>query len=633
LAIYKNYLKIFNKQVSQAKSIYYKNIFNSKFNSSKTIWSEINKLFFSLSRKSPSTNIISKINIDGDIVSDSTILAHKFNEYFCNVGPTLFSKLPPIKATDPHFKSFLPSSVLNSFVCDNISSAELSATIYKLNSKNCSGPDNFNMKLISEIKLIISPYLLHIFNLSISSGIFPSALKTAKTIPIYKKGEHTNLNNYRPISLLSSFSKIFESLIASRLSSFLSKYNILYDFQFGFRPSYSTKLALINTVDDILKALDAKDYVAGIFFDLAKAFDSIDHSILLAKLYHYGIRGSIHKWFASYLTSRSQYTMVNGFASSLLPLTHGVPQGSVLGPLLFLIYINDIGFIPNLNVKPKLFADDTNMFIRSQNLLDLQIKCQTAINKIYEWVLANRLTLNSDKTYYMIFSPTHAILPNSTLHLFLNNQPLNQVTSARYLGVTIDNNLDWKCHIQELCLCLRRYVGIFYKLSLDLPSHVLKTLYFALIYPRILYGIEVYANTYISYLHDLIMLNNRLLRITQHSGFRSPTTDLYNRFNTLPINKLFQFQLLTHAHNVLFHSANLPKIFFPDIQLNNNIHYHLTRSNHDFHRQSFNSSFGSRVTYNLYSKLWNSLTPNLKSISHLPSFKKQLKNYLSYNTI
>ena len=269
----------------------------------------------------------------------------------------------------------------------------------------------------------------------------------------------------------------------------------------------------------------------------------------------------MHSWFESYLSERTQYTIINEAQSASLKIDYGVPQGSVLGPLPFLLYINDIGAIPNLNFKPKLFADDTNVFINNSNLSTLNTICQLTINKISEWLLANRLTVNYDKTCYMIFSPTNVNITPLELKLNINNSVINKVASTKYLGIQIDENLNWKFHINELCLSLRKYVGVFYKLSLKLPPNVLKLIYYSIIYPRILYGIEVYANTYMINLHDLMILNNRILRIIQHKPITTNTNELYTSFNTLPINKLFQYQMLIHAHAVYFRLPSLPDIF------------------------------------------------------------------------
>src|SRR3989442_15434085 len=247
-------------------------------------------------------------------------------------------------------------------------------------------------------------------------------------------------------------------------------------------------------------------------------------------------------------------------------------------------------------------------------------------------VLANNLTLNSEKSYYMIFFSKNQENHDLSLDLNVNNKCINRVHSSKFLGVTIDDQLKWGPHIQELCLTLRRFVGVFYKLSCKLPWLTLKILYFAIIYPRILYGIEVYANTFQSNLHDLMVLNNRLLRILQHRKPKTNNSELYLFYNTLPINVLFKFQMLLHAHKLYYNSDNLPKIFIADKLMNTDVHSHNTRTNHDFHRLNFNTSQGSKVSLAICTKLWNDLPIHLKQISCLVRFSKELKEILQLET-
>ena len=235
--------------------------------------------------------------------------------------------------------------------------------------------------------------------------MFPSVLKTAKVVPVFKKDSKLDYINYRPISLLSNIEKILEKRMYKRLYTFRNNKNIIYKLQFGFRQQYSTSHALINITENIRKALDGGKIGCGVFVDLQKAFDTVDHQILLAKLNHYGIRGVSNDWFKSYLSNRNWYVSINGFDSGLTSIDCGIPQGSVLGPLLFLLYINDLNQAIKF-CKVQHFADDTNLLCLSNSIKKLNKLVNTDLKHVVNWLNANKLSLNVKKLKWKSLNQT-----------------------------------------------------------------------------------------------------------------------------------------------------------------------------------------------------------------------------------
>ena len=303
--------------------------------------------------------------------------------------------------------------------------------IKKIDPNKSTGQDMIHPKLVNHAAHIISCPLAHVINCSLSQGVFPDKLKVAKVIPVYKKGSVTNVGNYRPISVLPVFSKIVESVVKNQLINYLEKYDILIKVQFGFRKKHSTKLALADLVSDIMEKLDNGFITFGIFIDLRKAFDTINHEILLQKLHYYGIRGLPLHWFKSYLSDRQQTVTINNVFSSYRSIECGVPQGSILGPILFLLYINDIIHSTD-TFDFRLFADDTNMFkfIKDTNVVNLD-QINADFQKTCNWCSANKLTVNVEKTNFMLIK-TPQRLVNTEGSLSIDGNPTASVSSTNY---------------------------------------------------------------------------------------------------------------------------------------------------------------------------------------------------------
>jgi hypothetical protein len=493
-------------------------------------------------------------------------------------------------------------------------------------TSSTGGYDNFTILHLKLVVDIVSKPLSLLITQCFDEGVFPEILKVAKVIPLYKGGQHNNLNNYRPISLLSAISKIFEKTMKFRVMNFLEFHNVLNPVQYGFRSDASTTMAVLDFVHTIERAKDdSKDSMA-IFLDLQKAFDLVDHCILLQKLENYGCRGTVLQLFKSYLLNRKQFTFLNGHSSSLRNIKTGVPQGSVLGPLLFLIFINDFSKCCDY-VSFRHFADDTVVIVSHPDQFHLSQLANKAMIDIHTWLANNKLSLNVKKTTCLYFKAKNSISESFQLpEVMLQGQNLSFSKTTKYLGFIIDDRLSFYSHISQVIMKLRKFVGIFWKTRLLLPTQVKYIIYNGLFCPHLNYGIELYGNAGKKYLNTLQRVQNKAVKALFNIDQRFSTNQLYACTNILNIEASYKLR----SGLLLWKLNQHNKFNINSMLLENNIlnHIYNTRSNLvNFNLQFQRRSFTSTNTFKMM-LLWNEIPTDIKKSNTYGRFQAKIKKFL-----
>ena len=445
-----------NRQVNKAKNKYFIDQFNAYKTNMKRSWSLLNHLMGKNKSKQQIVSIM-----DGDTeITESLDIANKFADYFSNIGVNLENNLYQNESSptanidrNPHSFYLFPATTNE---CSKVIS-NLKLTRTNLNQ--------IPVKIFKSVKDIVCVPMMKLINSTFHLGVFPTSMKLARVTPIFKKQDPKLCSNYRPISSLPFLSKIYERLMANRIVSFFNKHSLFSEKQYGFLKGRSTQEALMNFTENIYDALDAHEHNISILIDLKSAFDTLNHSILISKLELYGIRGVPLKWIESYLSDRKFYVSLNGSSSSTRTLNIGIPQGSILGPLYFIIYNNDLPKVSNI-LSTTLFADDTNFSISNNCYDNMKSILNEELVKIKDWTTANRLTINTNKTELLLFSNRHV---NATdCDIFLDGDSVAYQNHARFLGVMVDRNLNFKIHIDIVNTKVSKHAGILYKIRNDL---------------------------------------------------------------------------------------------------------------------------------------------------------------------
>ena len=612
--VYSKYKNLLTKCIRSAKTKYFREKFESSIGDMKKTWKTINSLINKTSNYSPES-----MKLNDKIYCDKKGISNAFASYFSEVSLKVVGDIVP---SGKDFKDYLLDPNINSIFLLPTSNYEVNNIINNFKSKN-SNISMIPSKILKLITHLISPIIANLFNESITKGVFPDVFKHSYVIPLHKSGEVNNIENYRPISTSSFLAKIFEKLMFKRLSKFLVDNKIISSNQFGFQANKSTEDALLHFMDSIYKSIDNKKIFLSTFLDFKKAFDTVSHKVLLAKLFHYGIRGNSYKWFSSYLCDRTFSVNYKGFHSDCKISNIGIPQGTILGPCLFLIYINDITNVSNI-LKFILFADDTTVFYSDTNYINLFDVFNNELKFLDLWIRTNLICLNLDKTKFMIIS--NKKIPPDKCELKINNYIIQQVNNFKFLGVFLDKNVNFREHINILTKKLSRSLGIFKKLNF-LPPDILRLLYFSLVHSHISYGILIWGCTYSSILNSLVLTQKKFIRILAGANLFDHTSVLFKNLLILKLQDLYKFNLGIYMFKLLKLGRN-PTIM-NEINIYNNTvsHTYNFRSSTNFKLPLQRTNIGQRTLFFSGPKLWNYLPDNIKSITNLYLFKKHLKNY------
>lgn len=548
------------------------------------------------------------------------------NSYFTQVGKSLASKITlPQNCSQSLFKQ--TPTTCNSLVLLETDEGEVERIIKELRSDSASGWDGIPPKLLKSASKTLVPPITHICNLSLSTGIFPEALKKALVHPIHKSGDRGSVNNYRPISVLPAISKVLEKILYKNLNNFITKYRLISQNQFGFRRGLSTEDAVSALLNYVVEKVDKKFKCLGLFLDLSKAFDTVSVPILLSKLESMGVRGSALGIFRSFLSDRRQCVKVGDFISGDESIEYGTPQGSMISPLLFSIYVNELCELTHPCAHVVAYADDTVIVTYGHDWKAATDIAESLLREVTFWLSKNCLTLNIEKTKMVTFSSRPSTQPAAqsitvkahtcnTLNRDCTCHTVNRVPVVRYLGLQLDACLSWKNHLQSLSSRIRKLIFVFKKLRLSAHFDVLSMVYSALCDSIVGYCITAWGGTAKTTLIEVERAQRAVIKVLLGKPFRYPTRQLYLDFKALTVRQLYVLRVIMRKHATLPppDTTSLPQRRRPTPACPK-LHVNLTFAKR---HQPFLSSV-------LYNKLHSKLNIHILNSHHC---KQNTKNYL-----
>lgn len=617
--------KHFKNNVKTAKKMFFENKIKKSSNIQKTTWHIINSEV-SNKNKNKHENII--IEENDCTVTNPKSISNMFNNYFINMVSNKKLSIANNDSTKTfsenhnYFRKMFNLKVTNSKEVVNV--------IKSLKNTNSTGFDDIPISIIKEVKYHLSGILTHLINSSFISGIFPNQLKTSKIIPIHKRDNPKKLSNYRPISLLPVISKIYEKIVNNQLTKYLDENKLLINNQHGFRPGKSVITGAVSFIESVIDSVDKGNCTIGIFMDLSKAFDSVDHSLLIDKLKLLGISMDSLNWFQSYLLNRNQFVEITHTTSNneiIKTLSNfqtvklGVPQGSILGPLLFLCYINNINQALSNNTHHNLclYADDANLQITAETMDDLELHSTIEIENIGHYLENLHLMLNTDKTNFLQFKTKQNKQTTYPVIRYIS-QTIEKKSSTTFLGLNIDEHLSWDEHIHKTLSKISSGIYSLYRMSFFCTQGTLRSIYFANIHSHITFGCCLYGSTSKYNLDNILKQQKRAIRIILQLKTNETVKAHFKNLNILTVYGQYIYETILIARtNQKINETAIPT----------NTHQYNTRNKNEIIISHHNLKFFEKKPNYVGTKFIKNLPAHIKNEEKLKKFKKILKKYLT----
>ena len=622
------------KLISNSKSNYFKEKILENKSNTRNLW----KLLKQTAPIKASSKTPTAIKVNEEHLTDPVKIADAFNEYFTSLNVT--SGPPEGLVTtqyelDALLHSFVESRTQDEveFCIPPITREIIEKDLKRIPPNKATGLDGISIRVLKEALPVIIPSLAHMYNASISQGVFPATFKKAKVTPLHKKDSKDERSNYRPISVLPILSKPLERHVASAYLHYLTTNKLLYKNQSAYRPYHSCETALLNTADKWLKAMDNSELVGTVLLDLSKAFDLVNHDILIAKLSKYHTSTTALNWFTSYLSNRRQVCSVSGVLSSTAILNKGVPQGSILGPLLFSVYMNDLPFLLK-ETEVDIYADDTTIWSSGSNSTEIEQTLDNSLRKANSWFKLNEMKPNAKKTKHLLIGTVQKLLHShkTTMELSIDDAKLEESVGEKLLGVVIDSHLSWNLHIDYLIRKVNSRICLLKRAKTYLTVECRKMLYNALIKPVLEYCCTVWGNCSVENLERLLRLQKRCARLILDATINDSSVKLFDKLGWLPIDDTIRIRKLLMLHKVS--QGHCPEYFSSYFQHVRSTHRYHTRSaiNNNIQTPLCKRNSGLRTFHSSACRLWNNLDNTFRDITSHSSFRKRLqKKHLNDN--